>query len=94
MGIILRQVKGEKLSIEEMDGNLTFLNDGITGNTLNIDSKLNSSLFYEYTASTATIIDDVTTFIIDLNNFLPSGSTTGSTYYYGYDGIGIGVELL
>ena len=94
MGIILRQVKGSKLTIDEMDGNLTFLNGSITANTETINTKLDSNLFFQYTASTSTIIDDVTTFMIDLNNFLP----TGSTPYYYYDSygnsIGIGIEFL
>jgi len=56
MGLVLREVKGSKLTIQEMDGNLTYLDGGITANTQNINAKLNLSDFNSYSSNTNTLI--------------------------------------
>lgn len=42
MPLILREIKGSKLTIQEMDGNLTYLNDGIEFGQDNLNSLANS----------------------------------------------------
>jgi hypothetical protein len=74
MGLVLREVKGSKLTIQEMDGNLTYLDGGITANTQNINAKLNVSDFNSYSSNTNTLIGTK----LNVTDFNTYSSTTNT----------------
>ena len=74
MGLVLREVKGSKLTIQEMDGNLTYLDGGITANTQNINAKLNVSDFNSYSSNTNTLIGNK----LNVSDFNIYSSTTNT----------------
>jgi len=74
MGLVLREVKGSKLTIQEMDGNLTYLDGGITANTQNINAKLNVSDFNIYSSTTNTLINSKLN-LTDFNSYSSNTNT-------------------